>query len=107
MTIKVDFTIDDATLEAGIAQGLYAHNAATGESVSAADFVAAGALAAMEAWRGSDSRAVLAQAASLPPDKLAEVAAAARPTLDAKLAEVVAEKAALAEVAVSVEAIKP
>ena len=99
MTIKATFDITDAELEAGIAQGLAVANAASGNTATAEEFCVAAALAALEAYRGSAARAVLAEAAALPADKLAALAADIAPAVAAKVAEVAAEKQAAKDAA--------
>lgn len=82
MTIKTTLSIDDAELEAGIAQGLAADNEATGQSRTLEEFVADSSVAALEGYRGSAKRALQAKLDALNEADVAEVAA----LVDAKMA---------------------
>lgn len=59
MSLKIAFNIDDADLEAGIAQARVAYNASADAPITSdEDYVAALSAAAMEAFRGSAKSAV-------------------------------------------------
>jgi len=84
--IKLTHTINDADLEAGMAQALAAHNATLQTPLTTEEFVAAAFDATVEVYRGSAKRALAAKIAELPAAAVAEVAALVETKIPAKIA---------------------
>lgn len=90
MTIKVDFEVDDAALEADIAQRMNEYNARTDTPVDLTAFAIKEASYALEQMRGASKQSLSSKVAQLKAEDLADVVA----IVDAKLADI----AILAEV---------